>query len=362
MTDQVLLQAAVPVFTVDGSAKGELARDLTRLDIDEDTAGLRRLRARFLAWGPRDDSDTEGRLYLDGRTLDFGKGMKVSLGPSGSDRTLFDGAITAIEVDLEEHSPGEVIVFAEDRLMDLRMTRRSRTYEKASDADIARTIAGDHNLTPEVSAAGPTYDLVQQWNMSDLAFLRERARLIQAEVWVSGRTLYFQTRPNRQATAVTLTLGIDLLDVQIRADLAHQRTSVKVSGYDAQARDLIEEEAGDDAVKAEIAQGRSGAATLSQAFGDRVSFRVREAPLTADEARAWARAEMLRRGRQFVTATGTALGVPDLTVGSQLDLQDVGAPFEGGGYVVTRMCHSYDIRVGHRTRFEAERAWIGELR
>jgi len=362
MTEQELLQAVVPVFTVDGSAKGELARDLTRLDIDEDNAGLRRLCARFLAWGPRDDKDSEDRLYLDGKILDFGKGMKVSLGPSDSERTLFDGAITAIEADLEEHSPGEVVVFAEDRLMDLRMTRRSQTYEKMTDAAIAEQIAGKHNLTPKVSADGPTYDLVQQWNVSDLAFLRERARLIQAEVWMDGRTLYFQSRLNRRATAVSLTLGIELLDVQIRADLAHQRTKITVSGYDAQSREAIDEEAGEDAVQSEIAQGRSGPATLSQAFSDRVSYRAREAPLTSAEARAWARAEMLRRGRQFVTATGTALGVPDLIVGSQLDLKEVGAPFEGGGYTVTRMCHSYDIRVGYRTRFEAERAWIGGFR
>jgi len=360
MTD-ALLQASSPVFTVDGALHGELARDLTRLEIDEDTAGLRRLTARFLAWGPRQGESTEGRLYLDGQILDFGREITVALGPSGSDRTLFSGFITAIEVDLSEQTPGDVLVFAEDRLMDLRMTRRSKTYAQVTDADIATQIAGEHGLTPDVAADGPTYAVVQQWNMSDLAFLRERARLIQAEVWVIDGTLHFASRSNRQATALTLTLGTELLDVQVRADLAHQRTAVKVSGYAAGDRTSIDEEAGASVILSETSGGQSGPATLQRAFGDRISYRVREAPLAILEAQDYARAEMLRRSRSFVTATGTALGVPDLIVGSTLTLQDVGAPFDGGGYYVTRMCHTYDIRNGHRTRFEAERPWIGAL-
>ena len=46
----------------------------------------------------------------------------------------------------------------------------------------------------------------------------------------------------------------------------------------------------------------------------------------------------------------------DMIVGSTLTLERVGAPFEGGGYYVTRVCHTYDLDDGHRTHFEAERA------
>ena len=137
---------------------------------------------------------------------------------------------------------------------------------------------------------------------------------------------------------------------------------MKVSGYDATQRAVIEEDAGADAIHAEISGGTSGPATLQRALGDRVSYRVREVPLTSGEARGYARAEMLRRSRSFVTATGATPGVADLIVGSTLNLRNVGAPFEGAGYYVTRMSHTYDITVGFRTRFEAERPWIGALR
>jgi len=199
---------------------------------------------------------------------------------------------------------------------------------------------------------------VQQWNQSDLAFLRERARLIQAEVWFADNTLCFKSRQNRSAPALSLVQGNHLLDVQIRADLAHQRTSVKTSGYDASSRDAIDEEAGAGAIQAEISGGRTGPSVLQQAFGERVSYRVRETPIASSEATAWAKAEMLRRSRGFVTAVGTTDGTPDMVVGSTQSLDRVGPPFNGGGYYVVRVSHVYDLTTGYRTVFEAQRATV----
>lgn len=359
MTDQ-LFTATIPIFKVGGEVKGELARDLSRLEIAEDTCGLKTLQARFLAQGPRPETAEESMLYLDGKIFDFGKPVEVSVGPSGAERLLFEGALTAIEADFGEARAPEVQVFAEDRLMDLRMTRRSKTYKQVSDADLARQIGDEHGLTVEAEADGPTYDVVQQWNQSDLAFLRERARLLQAEVWISGKTLHFKDRAHRAGTSVNLVQGRDLLDLQIRADLAHQRTKVQVSGFDAKSRERIAEEAGDDVLRAEAPNGRTGPATLEKAFGERISARVREVPLAGAEARDWARAEMLRRGRAFVTASAITDGSSDLVVGTRVSFERVGQPFSGDGYYVTRVCHTYDLHHGYRTRFEAERAVVNE--
>jgi phage protein D len=229
-----------------------------------------------------------------------------------------------------------------------------------SDADIASQIASEHGLTPRVNADGPTYDVVQQWNQSDLAFLRERALPIQAVVTLDDDTLHFESRTARTGTEITLISGNQLIDVQLRADLAHQRTKVKVSGYDARERDTIDEEAEGSVVQGEVQGGLTGPDVLRRAFGERVSHRVRDVPLTSGEAREWARAEMLRRARGFVTAAGTTNGTPDLVVGSRVSLERVGGPFNGDGYYVTRVRHSYDRGSGFRTHFEAERATVNE--
>ena len=354
-----LVYTSSPVFDVDGEVRGELARDLVRLEVAEGTDGLKTLSARFIAIGPQTGHSTETLMYLDGRVLDFGKQLVVSIGPPENQRIIFDGYVSAIEVSFDEGEEPEVCIHAEDRLMDLRMTRRMRTYEDMSDADIANEMASEHGLAAEVDADGPTYDRVQQWNMSDLAFLRERARLIQAEVWIDEDTLYFKTRDRRNGTGLTLIRGNDIINVQACADLAHQRTGVHVSGYDAEARERIEESAGEDAIQGEVSGGRTGPSVLQSAFGGRVSYRVREVCLSSSEAADWARAEMLRRARGFVTLHAVTRGTPDLVVGSQLTLEQMGDPFNGGGYYVTRVRHTYDLAQGHRTHFEAQRATVG---
>ena len=355
-----LFTSVAPVFEIDGEVRGELARDVLRLEVEEDTDGLRRLQARLIAFGPPADGGAERLLYLDGRVLDFGKEIRVAIGPAEGARFIFRGQISGIEADFEEGREPEVSVFAEDRLMSLRMTRRMRSYDDMSDADIAAAIAGEHGLTPAVEADGPTYDVVHQINMSDLAFLRERARLVRAEIWIDGETLHFKSRAKRTATELTLVQGNELIALQARADLAHQRTAVHVSGYDAASREVIDEEAGEDALQAEIAGGRTGPSILRTAFGERVSYRVREVPLVSGEAAEWACNEMLRRGRGFVQVSGVSRGSADMMVGSQLTLERIGAPFEGGGYYVTRLCHTYDLSNGHRTCFDAERATVME--
>jgi len=357
MTDPLFI-ATVPVFKVDGEVRGELARDILQLEVSEDTTGMKRLVARFVAQGPMSGAETEGLLYLDGRVLDFGKSLEVSIGPASSARTVFKGLVSGLEASFRQTREPQVVAFAEDRLMDLRMTRRMRTYESTSDADIARAIGAEHGLSVEADADGPTYDVVQQWNQSDLAFLRERARLVRAEVWLADDVLHFKSRDRRDATTLTLVQGNHLLELDARADLAHQRTEVKVSGYDADARDRIDETADGSAIQAEVAGGRTGPDVLARAFGDRVSYRVREVPLTGEDAREWARAEMLRRARGFVQVRGVTDGTADMIVGSTLRLERVGAPFEGDGYTVTEVCHSYDLGEGFRTRFRAERPTI----
>lgn len=360
MTDPLLAPAG-PVFSVNGAVVPSMARDCVRLEIDEGVEGLRTLKLHLFGTGSGATGPPDRMIYLDGGVIDFGKQLTACIGPDEEQRIVFDGTISAIEAVFDDGEPPLVVILAEDALMKLRMTRRMRSYTDVTDANIADAIAREHGLQSQTDVDGPRYDLVQQLNQSDLAFLRERARLVRAELWCDGRTLHMSSRPRRTGTKLTLVQGNHLLSVRLRADLAHQRSEVHVTGYDASNKDVIDAQAGPEAIEAEITGGRTGPRVVSLALGGSVSLRVRETPLSDAEASAWATAEMLRRSRRFVCVTGTTRGSPDMVVGSQLTLQEVGAPFEGDGYYVTRVCHTVDLVRGLRTSFEAERATVNEV-
>ena len=180
-----------PTINIAGTDNTGLGDDLLRLLIVENTSGLYRCEATFGNLGDKDGGSNF--LYFDRRTLDFGKQFKIKF----ESDVIFDGKITALEGAFPEGQAPEITVLAEDRFQDLRMTRRTRTFLDVSDSDVMNQVASDHGLSPRVSVTGPTYRVLAQINQSDLAFLRERARAIDAELWMEGNTLNAKPRTDR---------------------------------------------------------------------------------------------------------------------------------------------------------------------
>src|SRR5438309_691443 len=132
---------------------------------------------------------------------------------------------------------------------------------------------------------------------------------------------------------LTLVRG-QLVALTVRADLAHQRPTVELRGWDHDAARAVSHVSDGAVVAAEVTSGRSGVDVVSKVFTKASLGRSRRDVLDQDTADAYADAEMLRRARAFVTADGTTAGTPDLVPGAKLELQDVGRPFEGAGYRV----------------------------
>src|SRR5207249_1257541 len=112
-----------PTVLLGGQTNDGLAADVLSVLVEETTEGLFRCEARFNNYGLRD------YLYFKRDILDFGKDFALQMGRSGQDRQVFKGRITGIEAAYPPGGGGQIAVLAEDRLQDLRMTRRTRTFE-----------------------------------------------------------------------------------------------------------------------------------------------------------------------------------------------------------------------------------------
>ncbi len=346
------LVVARPVLNVDGQDRPTLAEALLNLLIVENINGLYRCEVRLMNWGSQDNQITF--LFSDRRLLDYGKSFKVKL----NDKTLFEGRITALEAHFPSNRPPEITVLAEDRFQDLRMTRRTRSFAEVSDAAVIRQIASDHGLSPNVSVTGPTYKVLAQINQSDLAFVRERARSIDAEVWMDGSTLNAKSHANRNGATLQLDYGSTLHEFTALADVAQQRTSVSVNGWDVSSKSGLQYQATESAISSELNGDVSGISILQSAFGERKETLAHTVPLNAQEAQVAAEAYFKMSARRFVTGRGTAETDSKLRVGNTVDLQGLGVLFTGK-YYVTEVQHLFDLSRGLRTEFTAERPGLG---
>ena len=246
----------------------------------------------------------------------------------------------------------------EDRLQNFRMTRRTRSFEDVSDADVIEQITREHGLTADVELNGPTHKSLAQVNLSDLAFIRERARACNGEVWVDDSTLRVRARSGRNANVLALSYGDGLRAFRARADLAHQCTEFAVNGWDVAAKTAIRETGSSADVSSELGGDTGGSAILQQKFGERVASIVHTVPLTSQEAQGVAAARYLEQARRFVTGSGQCDGNAQIQVGGQLRLTGLGAMFDGKWYIAG-VRHTYTLAQGFRTEFDAERAGIG---
>lgn len=345
-----------PTFELDGAEKEDLSRGLLHLQIVETTEGLFRCEAVFGNWGSKGTS--VGFLYFDGRTFDFGKTLRIK----HAGDVLFEGKITALEAGFPEDATPELTVLAEDRFQDLRMTRRTRSFgsndQPISDEQLFRRIASDHRLTPHLSLPSTSHKHLAQLNQSDLAFLRERARALGVELWMDGGDLHAGARSERGGQPITLGHGHELRSFTVRADLAHQRSKVKVTGWDVDAKQAVVEEADDGILGSEVSRGTSGPRALAR-LTERVETLAHTVPVTSDEARARAQTHFRLLARRFVLGRGIAETTGQLRVGRKVDLTGLG-PLFSGTYHLVEVQHLFDLAVGLRTELAAERPWLGD--
>jgi phage protein D len=352
--DSTGLNNARPTIFIDGRENPSLVGGLTYLLIVEKTDGLYRCEAKFGNWGPKDDSTDF--LYFDRKILDFGREFQIKL--EGDE--IFKGKITALEADFPEAVAPELTVLAEDALQNLRMTRRTRSFENMSDADIFRKIAGEYGLTPQINANGATHKSVAQVNQSDLAFMRERARTLDAEIWVKDQDLNVKTRSNRGQDKISLKYKGNLREFKVIADLANQRTSVTASGWDVSAKSEIKKEATDSVISSELGGDLSGIGILKEKFGVRRESIVHGVALNGQEAQSIAESFLKRAARQFVVGCGTTEPNAKVRVGAIVELDGLGKLFSGK-YYVAEIAHIFDNTKGLRTEFRAERVGIGKI-
>lgn len=347
------LKESRPTIVVDNELNGPLGGGLLTLMIVENTNGLYRCEAKFGNWGEK--NSTTDFLYFDRSVLDFGKDFEIKLGND----SIFKGKIMGLEGNFPEGQSPEISVLAEDRFQDLRMTRRTRTFTDVSDADVIKQIATDHGLTPEVDVSGPTYKVLAQVNQSDLAFIRDRARSIDAEVWMSDKTLHAKAHTDRNGDKLQMTYGNQLREFNVLADLAMQRTSVAVNGWNISNKAAMQFEATDSAISSELNGDTSGVSILQSALGERKEALAHTIPLNDQEAQHEAEAFFRMSARRFVVGHGIAETNKSLRAGSQLDLQGLG-PLFNGKYYVAEVKHIFDSTKGLRSEFRSERVGIGK--
>jgi len=347
--------SAIPTIQVDGRFSDTIASQLLGMEMREHEAGMSSMELRLSNFGSFLGGLAD-LVFEDGKVLQLGTALKVYAGDVNSPTEIFRGKVTALEGRYRRKGPPELVVLAEDALQGARMKRRSKTWDVSSLGDIVTQIASQLGLTPIVSGLDASIGTEQQFNETDLRFLRRLLARYDADLQVVGDELHASPRGQVQRNAIELDMNSQLREVRVLADLAHQVTQVTAAGWDYQQGQTISVTS--QANSLGRGSGQTGKDWLGQALSARSEQLGEFSSLNAAEAQALVDAEFVQRMRRFAVAHGVAEGNPNLRVGSWLTLTGLGPRFSND-YYTTAAVHRFDTDKGYETEFSAESAYLG---
>jgi phage protein D len=275
------------------------------------------------------------------------------MGYKGNLKTLISGEITGLEQEFGSGSIPTAIARGYDLRHRLLRGRKTRSFTKMTDSNIASQIAREQGLIAKVKDSKVKLDYVLQANQTDLEFLQERSRRIGYEMFVEEKNLYFQPHQNNSKKVLTLKWDEDIIEFSPRLSTMGQVGEVKVLSWDPKQKKALVGKAGVGSETTTMGTA-SGPKEAKKAFGKGTYSIVSEPVSSQAEADKIAKGQYNEMALDYITGEGTCMGEPELRSGRTIEITGVGKRFSGE-YYVTAATHTYSHDLGYRTEFTVRR-------
>lgn len=357
------LYAPAYLIRLNGKKVAPIESDFLSITVSDSVEELSTFELVLNNWLNPDEPGGPAFKYTDKLFAHVKPGTQVDVDLGYTDtpplKRMITGEITAVDPRYPASGGSTVVLRGQDRSHRLRNRPRSAAWENVTDAELARQIAGRIGARAEVDPGGtrlPKHRLVPQQNLDDIAFLRERARRINFDVYMRDRKLHFVRSHQRRAPAITLEWGRTLSFFMPSLTFARQVSKVTVRAWHPSEGRLIEKSATRLAAD-EVPAGEKGApAQLTEYFGEgKEEVITSEGVLSDEDAAALAQAVLERSSYAFVSGPAEAVGLPDLRAGEIVRLERLGPVFDGD-YYVTESTHRLD-EDGYRTSFTVSKVY-----
>jgi phage protein D len=328
----------------------EIDADIVEVMICDHVSGASWFCVNINMW----DSNKQEFKYIDDKPFKEGAKLEVRFGYDETSMvSLIKGEVTTLEPEFSEDGAHTLKVEGYDSLHRFRRGKKTRSYLKQKDSDIARKIASELGLTAQVEDTGIQHEYLLQNNLSDIDFLSERARRIRYELAVEDGNLIFRKAANNKEKVVTLELGLTLRCFYPRLSTASQVSEVAVQGWDMKTKKAISGRArsGDEVSK--MGGQQLGASITESAFFAAKNIIIDKPIFSEGEANQIAKGKFNDMAVGFITGEGTAIGNIDIRAGRVIELLGLGKRFSGF-YYVTSATHALD-QAGYATKFTVER-------
>jgi len=323
------------------------------------------------------DGPDSFKVTLDDREDFFAGGGKIKESDSASiamgylegqpPQEVLTGTVTGIDSFRREYRRQMYVIQGFCLAHRLTRGRHRCSWEQMKDSDLAPILAGEAGLGCEADDSGIIHPFIAQNNLTNLAFLYERARRIGFEVDVVKNTLMFK-KPCVSGPVCTLTwdqsnIGNNsdarlLKRCKFASSTMGQVDEVTVRHYDPKLKKEIVGKSSD--VHGQTMGGQKTGPQWASGDAPSLKIQVSDQPVrSVEEAEKLAWSILNQRAGSFMTGTGSCEGDNRIKPGKVVKVDGVGGEVNGDYYIV-RCSHKMRMGAGpgygYETEFEIRRS------
>lgn len=267
----------------------------------------------------------------DGASFRPGAAIEIRAGHGDRDSLVFSGIVVRHGFKISGNNVSRLVVECRDKACKLSLGRKSAHYVEQSDSTIIESLIGGAGLTADVDRTLITHKELVQYDCSDWDFLLARAELMGLLVNVAAGTVSVKAPDLGAAAVLTLTWGVDLIELHADIDARSQWTAVQAQGWDPARQVLLQ---GRPASPPTLnKQGDLDGATLAAVASPATV--VLQSAASSDSALldTWARSMQLKAGLARIRGRMSFQGNAAARPGSLITLAGVGNRFNGDVFV-----------------------------
>ena len=325
-------------ISIDGSRNSDLEDAVLGLVVEDVLEGHSMFRLNIF---DKLDQRTLNFKWLDGSLLDPARGREVSISINYAERSsaatmpLFAGYITALIPSFPSSGEPSLTVEGYDHSYKLQKTGSQKTFAKTNDySDIVKKIAGLSGIgIGKVDQTGvkPKDSVIIDAEQSDYIYLRKLAERFGYYFFVREKKLYFVDPASSKQSPITLKWGKELISFSPRMSAVQVVSGVTVTAYSPQRDgEPIKGEANVSDIGFLETGAKSAADLVKSSVLGPAKISLHSYSVESDqEAKAVAKAIMIRANNSFIEGSCECMGNPEIRAGSDVKIEGVGTRFEG---------------------------------
>jgi Rhs element Vgr protein len=259
-----------------------------------------------------------------------GKEIEIKAGYHSQEASIFKGIVIRHAVKSAGDGASYLTVFCYDKAVKMTLWRKSSYFLKKSNKEIIEAVIGAGGLSADVGSTGSAIEEVIQYNVTDWDFIVSRAEASGLVVTVEDGKITAKAPDFSADSGLLVKYGDSMIEVEAELDARSQLPSVISKSWDFSSQSV---QTGDSSEPSVNEQGNLTGSQLAQVMGSSGYEMITCAPVVSGDLKSWANAQLLKsrlaRIRGTVTFPGNAKPKPGMT----LELDGLGARFNGTAFI-----------------------------